>query len=110
MVTLLTQHGQVCTYVCVPIGSICGPCCFVHIIPFINAVQLLGYRVCTASSCLLVQMFGSPNKKFVCLGPSSGFSDHYGHFDILMGKHVEQEVFPLIHDFLTEHDGPVSRL
>jgi poly-beta-hydroxyalkanoate depolymerase len=33
-----------------------------------------------------------------------------GHFDILMGKRVETEVFPLIHQFLLQHDSPRSRL
>jgi hypothetical protein len=33
-----------------------------------------------------------------------------GHFDILMGKRVESEVFPLIHQFLLQHDGPRPRL
>lgn len=33
-----------------------------------------------------------------------------GHFDILMGKRVEAEVFPLIHQFLLQHDGPRPRL
>ncbi len=33
-----------------------------------------------------------------------------GHFDILMGKRVESEVFPSIHEFLEQHDSPVSRL
>lgn len=29
-----------------------------------------------------------------------------GHFDILMGKKVEREVFPIIHDFLLQNDSP----
>jgi hypothetical protein len=135
-------------------------------------------------------MMGSPDKRYVCLGPASGFSDHYGacplfsdhyrralarlavcgfcyetadhlaartawllafsaptlpglstkprppplhapcalharlrlshrpvaarcpagHFDVLMGKRVETEVFPLIHQFLLQHDAPRPRL
>lgn len=31
-----------------------------------------------AAPDVLLQMFGSPDKRFVCLGPCSGFSDHYG--------------------------------
>lgn len=104
------------------------------------------------------QMLGSPDKRYVCLGPASGFGDHYGarrervqlrsgysarpahlplqgvahwlladplpcallacvvscacagHFDVLMGKRVEAEVFPLIHQFLVQHDSPKPRL
>ena len=26
----------------------------------------------------VLQMFGSPDKRFICLGPSSGFGSHYG--------------------------------
>lgn len=33
-----------------------------------------------------------------------------GHFDILIGKKVDTEVFPLIHQFLEQHDMPLSRL
>lgn len=25
-----------------------------------------------------LQMLGSPDKRYMCLGPASGFSDHYG--------------------------------
>ncbi|WIA11187.1 hypothetical protein OEZ85_011317 [Tetradesmus obliquus] len=68
-------------------------------------------RMCPAEGCRKTwQMFGSPDKRFVCLGPAAGFSDHYGHFDILMGKRVEKEVFPLIHGFLLQHDSPRPRL
>lgn len=56
------------------------------------------------------QLFGSPDKKFVLLGPENGQRHHYGHFDILMGNHVEQEVFPTLHEWLAKHDGPLSRL
>lgn len=126
-------------------------------------------------------MLGSQDKRYICLGPASGFGDHYGetlqgfvrcfgggvatlqaialgagsarvvgvclqrgtpciaalagmlqhmvpdfcvaillccavsrqnpgHFDILMGKRVEKEVFPLIHQFLLQHDSPKPRL
>jgi hypothetical protein len=31
------------------------------------------------------QMFGSPDKRFICLGPAAGFSDHYGeHHAVLL--------------------------
>lgn len=35
-----------------------------------------------SSPCL--QMWGTQDKRFVRLGPDTGFSSHYGHFDILM--------------------------
>jgi len=68
-------------------------------------------RMCPPEGCRRTwQMFGSPDKRFICLGPSSGFGSHYGHFDILIGKRVEKEVFPIIHEFLEQHDAPQSRL
>ena len=41
--------------------------------------------------------------KHVKLGPAHGTKDHYGHFDTLIGKRVEEEVFPLIERWLREH-------
>lgn len=68
-------------------------------------------RMCPPEGCRKTwQMLGSKDKRYVCLGPASGFADHYGHFDILMGKRVEVEVFPIIHQFLLQHDGPRPRL
>lgn len=35
-------------------------------------------------ACLLaLKMLGSPDKRYVCLGPASGFSDHYGACGLL---------------------------
>ncbi|GLI59312.1 hypothetical protein VaNZ11_001166 [Volvox africanus] len=48
---------------------------------------------------------GSRCARFTKLGPKYGTRDHYGHFDILMGHRVEQEVFPLLAAWLDEHDG-----
>lgn len=39
------------------------------------------------------------------MGPTYGTQDHYGHFDILMGRRVETEVFPLLTDWLNEQDA-----
>jgi hypothetical protein len=33
--------------------------------------------------CWPRQMFGSPDKRFICLGPAAGFSDHYGELRAL---------------------------
>lgn len=38
-------------------------------------------HVLPAPMCCVPQMFGSPSKRFVCLGPSAGFSSHYGKGD-----------------------------
>ena len=41
--------------------------------------------------------------RHVELGPAHGTGDHYGHFDTLIGKRVQEEVFPLIERWLYEH-------
>ena len=41
--------------------------------------------------------------KHVKLGPAHGTCDHYGHFDTLIGKRVEEEVFPLIEGWFRKH-------
>lgn len=55
-----------------------------------------------------VQLFGSEAKQFVCLGPQHGTSKrHYGHFDIVSGKHAAEEVYPHIMGWLQQHDAPL---
>jgi pimeloyl-ACP methyl ester carboxylesterase len=39
-------------------------------------------------------------RKYQCFGKEQGCVDHYGHFDLLIGLRVEQEVFPSIRAFL----------
>jgi pimeloyl-ACP methyl ester carboxylesterase len=39
-------------------------------------------------------------------GKASGCAEDYGHMDLLVGKHVEQEVFPVILKAMREHDTP----
>ena len=38
--------------------------------------------------------------KYQCFGTEQGCTDHYGHFDLLIGLRVETEVFPSIRAFL----------
>jgi pimeloyl-ACP methyl ester carboxylesterase len=42
-------------------------------------------------------------------GPDHGQADHYGHFDLLMGKRVHAEVFPILEKWLAAQDAPESR-
>jgi hypothetical protein len=37
-------------------------------------------------------------------GPEHGHADHYGHFDLLVGRNAVREVFPHIDRWLDEHD------
>ncbi len=43
------------------------------------------------------------------VGPSSGAERAYGHFDLLMGRRADAEVFPHIVQWLDAHDGPAER-
>jgi pimeloyl-ACP methyl ester carboxylesterase len=43
--------------------------------------------------------------RMVTFGPSTGHQDHYGHFDLLVGKRAADEVFPEIVKWLLQHDA-----
>jgi pimeloyl-ACP methyl ester carboxylesterase len=43
-------------------------------------------------------------RKCVTLGKQTGFSADYGHMDLIVGKKAEEEVFPLVRDFIGEND------
>lgn len=60
----------------------------------------------------LAECFSTRSLNFVSLSCCAVLfpPNNPGHFDILMGKRVEVEVFPLIHQFLLQHDGPKPRL
>ena len=47
---------------------------------------------------------GSKRRELRVFGKSHGHVDHYGHFDLLMGRRAKEEVFPHIDRFLDEHD------
>lgn len=46
---------------------------------------------------------GTKQKAFIELGRLQGQKEDYGHGDLLVGRHVETEVFPLITDWLDKH-------
>ena len=45
----------------------------------------------------------SQDKKHIVLSKENGFEEDYGHADILLGKNVEKEVFPIISDWFKSH-------
>lgn len=49
-------------------------------------------------------VLGSPDKKLLAFGKQSGLPDHYGHFDLLMGKRAATEVLPSIDAWIDAHD------
>jgi pimeloyl-ACP methyl ester carboxylesterase len=45
--------------------------------------------------------------QMVVFGKESGQRDHYGHFDLLLGKRAVEEVYPVIEEWLLQHDRTV---
>jgi pimeloyl-ACP methyl ester carboxylesterase len=54
-----------------------------------------------------VAVLGSAERRLVVLGPAHGCAEHYGHFDIIVGRHAPTEVYPLLYDWLHRHDATV---
>lgn len=48
----------------------------------------------------LFEQFGAPSKQFVVLGKQDGFSDDYGHIEMLVSKPAMREVWPMIGTWL----------
>jgi alpha-beta hydrolase superfamily lysophospholipase len=48
---------------------------------------------------------GSPRREHRTFGKAHGHADHYGHFDLLIGRRAKLEVWPVIDAWLDEHDG-----
>jgi pimeloyl-ACP methyl ester carboxylesterase len=48
---------------------------------------------------------GSARRAFQVFGPAHGHADHYGHFDLLIGRRARDEVFSHIDRWLDEHDA-----
>jgi polyhydroxyalkanoate synthase len=42
------------------------------------------------------------------LGKDTGYEEDYGHMDLLVGKRVEQEVFPAIQQWIESHDSEIA--
>ena len=42
----------------------------------------------------------SEEKRFIVAGKATGFAVDYGHLDLPLGAHAEQEIFPIIVDWL----------
>jgi alpha-beta hydrolase superfamily lysophospholipase len=51
-----------------------------------------------------IEALGSPRKELLVFGRDHGHEDHYGHFDLLIGRRAHREVFPHIDAWLDEHD------
>ncbi|MBI3722829.1 alpha/beta fold hydrolase [bacterium] len=51
---------------------------------------------------------GAPSKELVICGRDHGFSQDYGHIDLVFGKRAREEVFPRIRDWFVRHDLPAA--
>lgn len=51
---------------------------------------------------------GSPDVSTVILARAGGFSNDYGHMDMMIGDHSEAEVYPVVSDWLRSHGAPAS--
>jgi hypothetical protein len=47
-------------------------------------------------------------KQHFTVGPAFGQQAHYGHFDVIVGRNAQQEVWPHLTAFLEAHDAPAS--
>ncbi|UXY54756.1 alpha/beta fold hydrolase [Pseudomonas tohonis] len=56
----------------------------------------------------LLEQFGSETKQFLCLSRENGFADDYGHIEMLVSKHAQQEVWPLVEHWLGRLQVPGS--
>ena len=55
----------------------------------------------------LFDQLGSAHKQFVCLGPEQGFSERFGHVEMLVSKNARTEVWPLVARWLAEPLSPL---
>jgi polyhydroxyalkanoate synthase len=49
---------------------------------------------------------GSADKELLIVGRATGFSEDYGHTDLVVGEPAAREVFPRILDWLARHEQP----
>jgi predicted alpha/beta hydrolase len=48
----------------------------------------------------LLEQFGSAQARYVCLGRKQGFSEDFGHVEMLVSKAAQREVWPLVQRWL----------
>jgi pimeloyl-ACP methyl ester carboxylesterase len=50
-----------------------------------------------------IDKIGSADKRFFLAGKASGHVEHYGHIDLLLGRHCQEEIYRPIAEFLESH-------
>ncbi|MDY7560527.1 alpha/beta fold hydrolase [Pseudomonas sp. 10B1] len=56
----------------------------------------------------LYEQFGSAQRQFLCLGRAQGFSDDFGHVDMLVSKGAQTQVWPLVVSWLQDQIVPLA--
>lgn len=56
----------------------------------------------------LFERFGCQDKEFLCLGREHGFTEDFGHVQMLVSKAAQAQVWPLVADWLTRRTGAVD--
>ncbi|MEB0039955.1 MULTISPECIES: alpha/beta fold hydrolase [unclassified Pseudomonas] len=51
---------------------------------------------------VLSEQFGSVQRQFVCLGRAQGFSDDFGHVEMLVSKSAQTQVWPMVVSWLRD--------
>lgn len=73
------------------------------------AISGLGDKVDPTEGCeRLVGHFASPDKRFIAAGRKTGFLEDYDHPGIVVSKPAQQEIWPLVLDWLI-HRIPANR-
>ena len=58
----------------------------------------------------LHDQIGSPQRTFICLSREAGYTEDFGHVQMLVSKAAQLEVWPLVKDWLHERSEPVQEL
>jgi len=71
------------------------------------AISGSGDNVDPSEGCRrLIEHFASRDKRFIAAGRAQGYLADYDHPGIVVSKQARQEIWPLVRDWLLEHDRP----
>ncbi|KAF1029896.1 MAG: hypothetical protein GAK37_01569 [Pseudomonas sp.] len=74
------------------------------------AVSAAGDRQDPAWACRkLFEQVGSEQRQYLCLGREEGFTEDFGHVQMLVSKAAQAEVWPLVQRWLSDPLAPAAR-
>ncbi len=63
-------------------------------------------RQCPADAAeTTLAALGSTEKNLLVFGRAQGHAEHYGHFDLVLGRHAPEETWPAIDNWLDTHES-----